>query len=650
MIDLEQQYAINMAKIKTLDENLYRNIEKTDISEYLLDIKEQSMFIYKNNNLVYPRCSYTNIQIDVAKFLLSPETIFHVPYLAETTPGYDFISERSVANIENISPLINKETNLFSFNKYEAPTFDIPGLIMFGVGTGQQIEMIINSHKELHKLTIIDEDYAMMKLSLHIMDWTKIFDYFSQKGKYITIIATKDPKAAAVSYLNNTFANHKFLFMYSQRYMTYENVFFKDVLTYISNYIVEGLKGWGFYDDLRTSLLNTANNIKNGYEVFYNNKKIESKNRVFVIASGPSIDDDIEFIKQNRDNAIICSCGSSIRVLESNNIIPDYHIEIERGVETYNALVDYCKPDFLKKITLIALNVIDTRALALFKKSLVWFRDNDAGAYLTKGDIPKFDFTNPTAVNGLFAFVSHIGFEEIYLFGTDLGYKSIENHHSKYTAYYEDENFEQGYTKKAKKVKANFEDTGLVNTEYTLSWGKVRLENCINTLLMKKIRAGAIKLINCSDGVFINGATPMRSSSLNLDSLDKEKLINEIDSNFNKIENIQELSDFMHLQLNYVDDTINKLLSLFEKKVTSFKDMFKTMFEANLVIQAFIDKEIMVYSLLNGTMMLMFSSIYTHALGNGENEKSIQFINDSFDIVKEFLEISKKDIKEIDIF
>src|SRR5690606_30014369 len=49
-----------------------------------------------------------------------------------------------------------------------------------------------------------------------------------------------------------------------------------------------------------------------------------------IIGSGPSIDKQINYIKKVQNQCIIFSCSSSIEILYNNNIIPDFHVEIER--------------------------------------------------------------------------------------------------------------------------------------------------------------------------------------------------------------------------------------------------------------------------------------------------------------------------------
>ena len=54
---------------------------------------------------------------------------------------------------------------------------------------------------------------------------------------------------------------------------------------------------------------------------------------VFVIGSGPSLDNDIPFIRKNQDKAIVVACGTAIDTLYHAGIKPDFYACTERTPE-----------------------------------------------------------------------------------------------------------------------------------------------------------------------------------------------------------------------------------------------------------------------------------------------------------------------------
>jgi hypothetical protein len=90
--------------------------------------------------------------------------------------------------------------------------------------------------------------------------------------------------------------------------------------------------GWGFFDDSLIALSHSMRNIERGVPFFKKNKKISQKHQnvpVFIIGSGPSLDESLPFIKENKERAILISCGSAISALHKHGITPDIEVQIE---------------------------------------------------------------------------------------------------------------------------------------------------------------------------------------------------------------------------------------------------------------------------------------------------------------------------------
>ena len=91
--------------------------------------------------------------------------------------------------------------------------------------------------------------------------------------------------------------------------------------------------GWGFFEDEIIGVSHTLANLNAKFPVLKKPELVKNSLNdypVFIVANGPSLDDAIEFLKNNQDNIIIISCGTALRALLSNNIKPDIHIEMER--------------------------------------------------------------------------------------------------------------------------------------------------------------------------------------------------------------------------------------------------------------------------------------------------------------------------------
>ena len=51
---------------------------------------------------------------------------------------------------------------------------------------------------------------------------------------------------------------------------------------------------------------------------------------VAICASGPSLSESIDWLKENQNKVVLIACGSSLPVLIDNGITPDFQLVIER--------------------------------------------------------------------------------------------------------------------------------------------------------------------------------------------------------------------------------------------------------------------------------------------------------------------------------
>ncbi len=482
------------------------------------------------------------------------------------------------------------------------------------------------------------------------MDWKPIFTYFLKNHRGLQFVIDNDYKQVANSTLNVLFKNYPYHF-FNVSYLThYNSDFFNNVKKEFLGKINLGFTGLGFFDDEIIGITHTIENIQNNRAVYRWNKPLPDNSVAFIIGSGPSLDEDIEQIKKHKDKAIIFSAGSALSSLYANDIIPDFHM-IQERIGNIKYLEDNLPKEYLKKIDVICLNVVEPETLALFKSAKILFRENDAGASIVPSDIPKLKHTNPTVVNATLSFTSEIGFRNIFLFGTDMGFRNAKNHHSKSSSYYSINPTGYGTKVDNKQYAGNFNRNESFLSTNILEWCKQRAENCIMDFLIQ--RKKAINYFNCSDGLYIQRCTPIRSHAFQIDkNLDKNKVIKAINDNFD--------SDFKHLaqeiktthqnelkRFNNDIKSVEKLLMA--KKITSFEQFF-ILIKRTYTVIGYINNEHTSYltrSMLKGTMYHFYISVYTHALAGTHKDQSINYINESIQKLLNFLKIAKNKVDNI---
>ncbi len=259
----------------------------------------------------------------------------------------------------------------------------------------------------------------------------------------------------------------------------------------------------GFYEDELVMMTNATSNFRNvrGHIIDGTPMRLRPE-PVFIIGSGPSVDEAMPVIKRYRDRAVVISCGTSLRILLKNGIVPNFHVEIENTPETVDALRTSSQFGDLKQVTLIASATVDPRVPGMFGEAIFFFRDSVSSTFLLGHRFKDVFGGSPTVANTALAMASLFGFTRYYFFGVDCGVLPGGEHHSKDTMYYDGDTWKEYIEEVLKyptKVPANF--GGHAFTEVTL--------NASRNLLGTVISLRGLEAYNCSDGCLIEHTIPM---------------------------------------------------------------------------------------------------------------------------------------------
>lgn len=640
-MDLEKNYRNNMEFLKNSWPQVYNGVLQADIKDYELNITKSGEYnIAVRGNNIYPAKVDLSVQAQVNAFLDNPPALFKKPTWNKVDEGKEYYHDKLVKEIENSSVYLKEHKSFDSYHKHLDGFF--PFLLMMGIGAGYHIEKLIRQSNGIKEIIIVDESYEMLKISFHLIDWRPIFMYFKQKNHGLYFVITKTPDDAANLTLNTIYKYFSYQFYFIPFITHYNSTFFE---TFKENFLAKielGFSGQGFYDDEIIGLDHTIKNLNDGLPVYRYENKLPKKSTAFLIASGPSVDEDIKYIKEHQDKVIIISCGTALRVLFKNDIKPDFHMEIERPPHMTSIIENYGTKEYLKSIDMIGLNVINHKVYDMFKSAKIYFRENDAGSSIIPEDIPKLNHCNPTIVNGALSFLSDIGFQNIFMFGTDMGFKNVDTHHSKDSIYYNDEKLKVNSINLLKdKFPGNFNREEKFLTTQIFNWCKQRAVNCImDYKLQKKFN---INYFNCSDGLYIDGTTPFRAKDIKINKkLKKEEVLSGIEKSFdNDFEKLhKEINNIYQKEKEILLENIKEIEELITKKeIETFKELF-ILIASTFEIANNPDhnsKSYLTRSLLKGTMYHYYTALYTHALATSDKNKAINFINSSLPKLLEFL-------------
>ncbi|QXE00958.1 motility associated factor glycosyltransferase family protein [Terribacillus sp. DMT04] len=135
-----------------------------------------------------------------------------------------------------------------------------------------------------------------------------------------------------------------------------------------------------------------------------------------LVASGPSMKENIPFIKKMKDKAHLFSVGSALNGLLSHNIVPDYVTVIDSSIKNYTAHfqgVNYSGP-------LIVSGIINSKIFKMHKgNSILANIDTDSITPRFRKEVPCFPGVPSVAVFSL-QILYYLGFSNVYLVGQDL--------------------------------------------------------------------------------------------------------------------------------------------------------------------------------------------------------------------------------------
>ncbi len=554
--ELEERYLKNTNLFRRCFPTISKRFQEEDpeINIELSILSENQYNLIVNGQFVYPTHPKFFSYQQVENFLKNPRKI------KIAFPQEEFnINTIFHSHLEKLQRLI-QEYDIENDYKFDGKY--IHTLMIEGILFGHHIEKIVEKI-DIDLLILLDFSTDLIKPSLYTIDWEKILNKFSDKGKEIIILYDKDPEILAKKVLEYFWKNNKILRMtFFYNFSMFYSNFWENFEKYFKYHAHPLLRGWGFYDDEIISIIHTFKNVERKIPIL--KPKRINKGSVCLVGSGPSLDEGIEWLKKYQNDITIFSCGSAIKALEKEDIYPDIHIEIERTHSTYLSLKEISR-EYLNKIPIIAPNCMDPDVFKLSKNSIMFLKFNDVGGYILEKHLKckPLLFCNPTVVNTGLAIAIEFGFKEIYLLGVDLGFLNEKNHHAQNTVYYQNpEKFK--FNKKIREFKR--EDGKIVYTIDDFLYTKKVIEALIENKRKEKIRIYHINPI-----LTIKGTIPIPLST----KIDSQKAKIEIDRSAWKKYKINTKQIIKDLTTETKENLL-RIKNIIDRKITNHKEILQT--------------------------------------------------------------------------
>ncbi|GMM71433.1 hypothetical protein MTsDn5_13850 [Alteromonas gracilis] len=402
----------------------------------------------------------------------------------------------------------------------------IKSLIMFGLGQGLQLKKLLDEY-DVEKLFLVEPNRDFFYASLFSIDWATILQKIDEKEGRLYLNIGDDGTHLGKDILRQfqTIGTYNLTNTYLLK--GYDNSLLEPAINKLREELRLIVAMGDYFEHSRYGVAHTKWALENKVRLL---SELDDKNRhklldsvpVLVVGNGPSLDNLIPLLHEEKERAIIVSCGTALQALHKNGIVPDFHAEVEQNRSTFDWSTRIEDPEYLKKIRLISCNGIHPDTIKLYKDAYLALKTGEAASLMISALFPEQAFAGlktsyPTVSNFVVNLICEIGFKEVYLFGVDMGFVDINHHHSKSSGYYQANgkelySYQQEYNASLI-VEGNLRP--YVNTKYEFKMSK--------TIMEQTIAAYDTEFYNLNDGAKIEGARALHKENIIISSTVEQK-------------------------------------------------------------------------------------------------------------------------------
>lgn len=496
--------AKNLEAFQRYDSSLAKKLsEHTPASELVFDDNGQPDVIFEGQKF-YDGDHDKFIEEQIEAYKQSPHRFRLAPPEPER---FDKVGQKFLENL--LARAVTEINVKFTAHRESMESFFVA---IFGIGLAGHVDPIVEFSKA--KIIIfVDPNIESLYHSLEVYDWATLFEQQNTKRGYIKFLVNNDAHSVfeGIKFYCRTGCAPSVDGMHL--YQHYNHPLFSSAFKEIQKNGTLLLAGLGFLSDEIKMIENTHKNLKTGKaHIYYQQASPLVTMPCFIVGCGPSLDQDLPYIKRNADNAIIFSSGSALGPLLNAGIIPDFHVEVEnegilpimRHVSEKHDISDIC---------LVTSTTVEPEIVEYFKNIIYHFRPALSTFGIFSNDVKNtIPYHDPSVVNSSVGLSQDLGFREYYMFGCDMGTRDSTLHHAQNSYHFRpdarlpDNDF-------CIPVPANF--GGGTHSSEGLFWVKSNIEKAI------KIHREGRSYYNCTDGAFIEGTKPLFAKKIKLPPLEK---------------------------------------------------------------------------------------------------------------------------------
>lgn len=586
--DIEQKaiqtFQENLLFFQTTQPQLFEKIDALNLAidkgyykeKYSLEYKEEGYFdvldtqsnswLYGSSSIEHAKLSAKSIDFKKEGNLF--ETFYKVyisdedvkRYETATIPETPYSASAKIINYAIKNAEFDKTTmkKLYKF-------------IFFGTGLGLHL-LEINEKLKSHVYFIVEDDLELFRLSMFVTNYKELTKYGAML--FFSIFEEEDEfQETSDKFLHEMFIYNHYLKFFQILSHSEQKIkdFQKNLLsqTYLTFH----------YSALTNSLLRSLDHLKNGYNILNISQKFDNKflqeKPILLLGAGPSLHQNIEWLKKNQDKFIIVTVTAMLAKLEKegikatlltnvhgfNDALP--HVENVKDIHFYDESIamfsTFTTQEFVAHFK--KENVFLFQGTSTFKKGFDGLASSNIGA-LTYGLMLK------------------LGAKKIYLLGLDFalnqetGESHADAHHYKKQLDIEKTDYDVeddiSYIDSVITTKGNFQEE--VKTNLLFNGFK---HQC--NLFTRVFKSEDTAVYNLSNGAYIEDAIPLKPEEIasTLEDLNKTEVYHSLLKTYQKhSENFLSKTDIQSIQskLAYINRIYAMLETYSKQKYHSMND------------------------------------------------------------------------------
>ena len=636
-----QTYNENIEYFKQNHPDLYKNLELYAAAIELRQVIPQFELQYLGNyfDIVNPKTKqflYAKNSNEISQSIVdginfdatvnSFKTYYEHSYndnIAKEALEQDILAPYNIGN----APIVNYvNKNLSNPQNLK----DIHKFIIFGVLLGIHIPLI---HQKLNSKVylIVEPNLEFFRLSLFVTNYATL----AKQTKLFFAVAQNEFEFKKTF---DFFYGELFIFNHYLKFVNLSDSS-KMYMTVIQNYLVSQPHILYSYDRTFLSLSRTNSYISQNFKLLNIKDKQNLKpfnKPVLLLAAGPSLQHNIEFVKKNQNYFTIVAIYATLPILEKNGIKPDIITQYdEQDVQVLNTLDKLNDINFFNDSIFLFASHVNAKLMNSFPKKNIFifqamFELKENFGILTSPSIGELSY----------ALLLLFQAKEIYLLGLDLALdsetgKSHMEGHSGAGGFNELKELEESsdnnysFRKNTIILQGNF-----IPEVKSVPVFKTSIDTFNQFTEMYKNKD--CKVYNLSNGAYLNDTIPLRPTDINFSTFNENKKIILKKEIFDALANISETGyndkdlEKLNLKLSSVKK-IKKHIEQFQK-IKKYKDFEE--YKAHLInlIQNILFErhncEDLQSILINFSSHNLHHIFYLFDLENdGDNKKYIYEIN-----------------------